>query len=403
MPNLIKNKTILISGASIAGPALAYWLHHYGFTVTLVEQAPKFREGGYKVDARGICIDVLKKMGLYEKIQEKNVHTKTAIFMDDEGAITSEISADELGMRQPQDVELLRGDLSKILYDATRDECEYIFNTSIKSIKLNKDDVEVEFNNNMIRSFDLVIGADGIHSNVRSLVFGEESQYSHDFGNYFYAIYSIENYLKLANKELFYSIENKQVNLSSTQAENNITVIYLFQDKNYAYNYKEVDKQKAVVIKNYANAKWEVPHLLKEMDKANDFYFDVAKQIHMQQWFKDRVALIGDAAYSPALTSGQGSSVAIVGAYVLAGELYAAAGDYEKAFTSYQNKMQKYIKINQEIGEAVINFILPKPKNIFQQVYDKIKSVLLPKDYTIKQLRKKFYKASNGITLSQYE
>ncbi len=397
----LENKQILISGASVAGPALAYWLHYYGFNVTVIERSPSLRLGGYKIDTRGKCIAVLKAMGLYEKVQQHNVHTELAIFVNDEGNIVSQVPANELGMRDKEDVELLRGDLSSILYEATHDNCEYIFNDSIKSIHQNEQGIEVHFMHGTPRKFDLVIGADGIHSNVRSLVFGDESKFLYDLGRYYYAIYTVENHLRLSGQEIFYSKDHKQINLSSTKINENVKVIYIFRDTDFIFNYQDIKQQKATLLKNYAHLKWETPTLLKAMDNASDFYFDAVQQVRMNKRYKNRVALIGDAAYSPALTSGQGSSAAIVGAYVLAGELFAARGNYKVAFANYNNEMKRYIIANQKLGETVMHFLIPKNKSSLQLLLGKIQSWIFRCD-PIKKLRKKFHRASNGISLKKY-
>lgn len=402
MANQLNNKRILISGASIAGPALAFWLQRYGFTVTIVELSPLIRTGGYKIDTRGKCIEVLKAMGLYEQVQKYNVHTETAVFMDDEGKTISEIPAAELGMREQDDVELLRGDLSQILYNATKDKCEYIFGDSIKSVNQLEHEIEITFVKGPSRTFALLIGADGIHSNVRSLVFGNEQQFLYDLGHYYYGIYSVKNYLNLANKEVFYSKDNRQINLSSTNINDDFKVIHLFQDSHFKFNYRNIEQQKALLKEHYQKEQWETPTLLNAMEHADDFYFDAAQQVRMTTWSKGRVSLIGDAAYSPALTSGQGSSIAIVGAYILAGELFAANGNYKTAFVSYEQQMRHYVTLNQALGVTVMDFILPSAKSRVSRWMNKLKSLFLPQNYTIKKLRKQFHKAANGIRLKQY-
>lgn len=397
-----KNKRVLISGASVAGPTLAFWLHQYGFTVTIVEQSPVMRTGGYKIDARGKCVDVLKAMGLYEQVLIYNVNTKTAIFVDDKGNTISEMPATELGMREQDDVELLKGDLSNILYEATRDTCEYIFGNSIQSINQLENEIEIDFVEGSPRRFDLLIGADGIHSNVRSLVFGNEQHFLYDLGHYYYGIYSVKNYLCLANKEVFYTKNDKQINLSSTNIKDDVKVIHLFHDPDFEFNYRDIEQQKKILIKHYQNEKWETPTLLSVMEHAADFYFDAAQQVRMPSWSKGRVGLIGDAAYSPALTSGQGSSIAIVGAYVLAGELFAANGNYKTAFASYEQQMRPYVALNQALGKKVMHFILPKTDSSISRWINKLKSFVTPQDYVIKKLRQQFQRAANGILLKHY-
>ena len=186
----------MISGASIAGRALGYWLQLYGFAVTIVEQAPALRTGGYKIDIRGKAIDVVKKMGLYEEARKFNIVMLGGSLLDEKGRLIEQIPAEHMGMHVGDDLELLRSDLGRVLYHATDNCCEYLFGDSIRSVEQNSDEIRVEFATGQVRRFDILIGADGIHPNVRSLVFGNESLFSHNLGDYYVAICSIETELK---------------------------------------------------------------------------------------------------------------------------------------------------------------------------------------------------------------
>ncbi|GHO49773.1 FAD-dependent monooxygenase [Ktedonospora formicarum] len=180
---LKKNQRILIEGASIAGPTLAYWLSRYGFQPTIVEQAPALRDGGYKVDIRGAAIDVLERMGMLPALWQASTAMKGATYVDSKNETIVTMPADILNYREGRDDEIVRGELSRLLYDRTHNEVEYLFGDSITSLAEDEDGVRVTFKHAAPRTFDLVVGADGLHSHVRSLTFGDESQFIHYLGH----------------------------------------------------------------------------------------------------------------------------------------------------------------------------------------------------------------------------
>jgi len=399
----MKNKNILISGASIAGPALAYWLKHYGFNPTVVERAPKLREGGYKIDVRGVATNIIKQMGIYDEVRSASTEMIGASFVNENGKHIAEMPAGLIGMREDEDVEIMRGDLSRIIYNKTYNNCEYLFNDSITGIKQTKSGVEVEFEKNAPRTFDLVIGADGIHSNVRSHIFGDEAQFIHSFGDYYYAIYSIPNYLNLDRYELFHGAANKTVNVYSTKGSKDAKALFIFRSPSFKYNRRDVAQQKQLLSELYKDMEWEVPTLLKYIADAPDFYLDTINQIKMDKWFTGRAALLGDAAFGPSLASGQGTSLALVAAYVLAGELKAAGGDYEQAFTAYQEEMVEFVKINQKIGENVHQMVPSGGFKLWlQMVMLRLMKYMPMSGLIIKKIKEQVLKASNAIVLKDY-
>jgi 2-polyprenyl-6-methoxyphenol hydroxylase-like FAD-dependent oxidoreductase len=230
--------------------------------------------------------------------------------------------------------------------------CEYIFSNSIKSITQNNNEITVEFLSGQPRSFDILVGADGIHSNVRTLVFGDESLFSHNLGDYFVAICSVKTHLNLDRHEIFYSKIDKLFNIYCTKAGEDAKELFVFRARGLTYDYKNVKEQKEIVSKIYADAEWEIPSMLKAMKQSSDFYFDEVKQIRMDKWSKDRTILIGDAAFSPCLASGQGTSLALVTAYVLAGELMLADGDYSTAFVEFKKGNKTICGCKSKIGRT---------------------------------------------------
>lgn len=341
---------ILISGASIAGPALAYWLHRFGFEVTVVERAPTLRPGGFAVDIRGAAISVLERMGILDQVRALDTHMSGVYFVNDKGKIKGKISEASIGNQQGMDIEIMRENISSILYDLTKDKVTYIWGDSITSINESITGVEVQFTNGMPDTFDLIIGADGIHSNVRTLKFGDEEQYKRTLGCYI-SIFEFENYLNLDHSQMLYTVPGKTVGMYSANDNKQAKGMLIFQSEPLKYDRYNLEEQKNLIKNAFEQLKgWETPNLLQKLIKATDFYFDEICQIHMPAWSNGRISLVGDAAYCPSPLSGQGTSLALVGAYVLAGELKAANGDYKEAFNTYEREMRNFVEKNQKIG-----------------------------------------------------
>jgi 2-polyprenyl-6-methoxyphenol hydroxylase-like FAD-dependent oxidoreductase len=348
----MKNRNVLISGASVAGPALALWLSRYGFRPTIVERAPAVRPGGYAVDFRGASMRVLEKMGLLAEV--KKMETRT-------GAITIVDSANKKIASMPDgftsgELEIMRGDLAGIFYEATRQDAEYIFDDSITSITQGETGVDVTFLRERPRSFDLVIGADGLHSKVRSLVFGDEERFIHNLG-YYVAIFTTPNHMNLDHSGLYYGTLGKKVGIFSARENSEAKASFFFRSPLLSYDRRDVAAQKEILRERFEMEGWEVPRLLKMMDEAPDFYFDSISQIRMDRWSLGRTALLGDAAYCASPVSGMGTGMAVVGAYILAGELHEANGDYSVAFARYEAEMREYVRQCQKLAEGADWFI----------------------------------------------
>jgi 2-polyprenyl-6-methoxyphenol hydroxylase-like FAD-dependent oxidoreductase len=341
---------VLISGASIAGPALAYWLHRYGFEVTIVERSKALRPGGYGVDIRGAAADVIERMGVKEQVCAADTAMQGTHLVDADGQLFAQLSAAAIGNEHGVDIEIMRDDLSRILYNLSKSQVSYIWNDSITSLVDQKDGVHVSFQHAEPQTFDFVIGADGQHSNVRRLAFGEESQFTHPLGSYI-SIFTTDNFLGLDHKELIYTAPGLTAGMYSARGNSEAKGIFIFNSKPLEYDIHDTAAQKQIVAEVFANEKgWRVPELLKRMHSATDFYFDAMAQIHMETLSKGRVTLVGDAGYGASPASGQGTSLALVGAYILAGELKRADGNYTHAFTRYEEQMRPFIQKNQKLG-----------------------------------------------------
>jgi 2-polyprenyl-6-methoxyphenol hydroxylase-like FAD-dependent oxidoreductase len=348
----VNNRNVLISGASIAGPSLALWLSRYGFRPTVIERAPALRGGGYAVDFRGASMQVLERMGILEEVRRMRTYIGPTTIVD--RASRKVVSLPD-GFTSGE-LEILRGDLAQILYEATRHDVEYIFDDSVSALRQTEAGVEVRFRRGQSRVFDLVVGADGLHSNIRTLAFGTESQFIRHLG-YYISIFTIPNYMDLDHSCLFYGTPGRMAGISSAKHNAEARASFYFASTAFEYDRYDSAQQKKILRDRFAETDWEIPRLLSLLDNAPDFYFDSVSQIKMSHWSAGRSVLLGDAACCGSPLSGMGTGVAIVGAYILAGELKQAAGDYTLAFANYQALMRDYVARCQKIAEGADWFV----------------------------------------------
>lgn len=368
----MSSKKVLISGASVAGPALAYWLHRYGFEPTLVERAPSARDGGYAIDFRGVAMDVLDRMGILAEVKAYEVGMTGTTLVDGDGRTAGSMPAEAFS----GDLEVLKSDLTRILYEHTQDDVEYLFADRITALTEDEAGVQVEFLHGEPRTFDLVIGADGVHSGVRGLVFGPEAEFTRHLGMSGVG-FSAENYLGLDHTALLCTTPGQAVYLFSTGDGAAMTASLSFASESAEFDLWDRDRQVAVVREKFAGAGWEVPRLLELLDTAPEPYFASASQIELDTWSQGRVALVGDAACCAAATSGMGTSQALLGAYVLAGELAAANGDHRAAFSAYEKELRDYVGVNQAAGREGAKLFLgdsspavfPEPVSVVLKSY----------------------------------
>ncbi|MFF2556025.1 FAD-dependent monooxygenase [Nocardia sp. NPDC058058] len=338
----MRKTTVLISGASIAGPALAYWLDRYGFAVTVVEKAPALRQGGQAVDFTGRThMTVLERMGILDDVKARQTGKTDMVIVDEAGNQKALISGDFTG----GDIEILRGDLSEVMYERTADRCEYLFGDTITALADTADGVHIEFANAPARTFDLVIGADGIHSRVRKLAFGPEEKFVKHQGHY-YSIAGASNWEAHPDapreRAVSYALNTpgRLASLGSSKAGQ----MYLFASPKLDFDREDLDAQRRIIAEKFAGLGWQVPKMLAELPGLKGFFLDSIAKVTMKNFVKGRVALLGDAGYGNTM-AGFGTGLAVVGAYVLAGELAAANGDYTVAFPRYQEMLKRYSKL----------------------------------------------------------
>ncbi|MFE7302301.1 FAD-dependent oxidoreductase [Streptomyces sp. NPDC057579] len=355
--------SVLISGAGIAGTALAYWLQRYGFRVTVVERAPEPRVGGQAVDVRGSALQVIERMGLLAAVQAQRTGLRGMSHVDADGRELSRTDERTVsgGFIDSSDVEILRDDLCALLARAAGPGVEYLFGDSMNSLVQHEDGVQVRFRSGAERCFDLVVGADGLHSATRRLVFGPEVDYLHSIGTYI-AAWTAPNHLGLDRWEVFHrphadGVWGCMAMTERNNAELRVFIGFTSDEPTELLLPRDTAAQKRLVAERCAGLGWEVPRFLKAMWESDAFHYDVVAQIRMDRWSRGRVALLGDAGYCCSPLTGQGSSVALTAAYVLAGELHAAGGDHRAALTAYEERLRGHVSANQALlalGENLV-------------------------------------------------
>jgi 2-polyprenyl-6-methoxyphenol hydroxylase-like FAD-dependent oxidoreductase len=343
---------VLVAGASIAGPALAHWLRRRGAEVTVVERAPELRPGGQAVDARGVAKEVIRRMGLDAAVRAACTDTAGAHYVDVDGNVLETFRADDDGGDGfIADIEILRGDLSQVLYDDTRDGVEYVFGDRIAELTQDADVVDVAFAGGDRRRFDLVIGADGLHSALRGMVFGARERFVRHLGLVL-AFYSVPNEFGLDRWLIEYQDQEsgRSAMLRPIQNATRAMAMFSFPAADLDVDYRDVEGQKRLLGEQMAGLGWLTPRILAHLDDTPDFYLDQVAQVVMDRWSNGRVGLIGDAAFSSSPMSGGGTGLALVGAYLMAGELAAAGWDPEAGFAGYEARMRSFVEANQEIG-----------------------------------------------------
>lgn len=352
---------VLVSGASIAGPTLAYWLRRHGVEVTVVEKAAAVRGGGYPIDIRGTALDVVERMGLLDAVRAADVDSRRITFLGPDGTLVASLEPGTVtGGVAGRDVELPRGALTELLYGAVREDVEFVFGDSIAALHDDGDGVDVTFSSGGHRRFDLVVGADGLHSATRALAFGPEEQF-HRYLGYCFAGWTMPNSFGLSHEGVLWSVPGRGAVIYAVGDTDQVHGFLSFTRETPPFEaFRDPRAQRDLVAARFAGDDvWEVPALVAGMRAADDVFFDVVSQIRMPRWSTGRVGLVGDAAHAPSFLSGQGSSLALVGAYVLAGEL-AAAPTPRAGFERYERRLRDFVAQNQALADGGQTVIVPR-------------------------------------------
>jgi 2-polyprenyl-6-methoxyphenol hydroxylase-like FAD-dependent oxidoreductase len=350
-------RNVLISGAGIAGPALAHRLQRHGIRSTLVEKAPGRRTGGYAVDLRGAAVDVAERMGVLDDVRAAEAGIARASMVDAEGKARAGFGPG-LVSSEDRSLEILRGDLVRLLHDVA-DTAEYRYGDSIAALEQRGEAVLASFDGAETEAFDLVVGADGLHSNVRALAFGPERPYRRFLGSYV-SIATIGNHLGLDGEARLFNTPGRVAALYHTHRAEGAKALLLHRTPEETdIDRRTPSEQRGHLRAVFAGMGWETDRILSDMEESPDFYFDSVTQIAMDDWSRGRVVLLGDAAHCPSPMSGQGTSLALVGAYVLAEEL-ARHDAPEPALAAYEWRMRPFVAANQAIADPGLAFIAPR-------------------------------------------
>ena len=358
---------ILISGAGIAGPTLAYWLTRYGIEPTLVEVAPSLRTGGYVIDFWGTGYDVAERMGLLPDIHREGYKVEQVKVVNRSG---QRVSGFPVGVferaAKGRYISLARGDLAALIFAKLEGKVETVFGDSVTGISQDASGVRVSFQRGPAREFDLVVGADGLHSRVRELVFGPSSQFEHYLG-YKVAAFAVEGYRPRDDLDyVLYTEVGQQVGRFTMRGDRTMFLFTLADPSSDGTENSDTEAQKQLLRRRFGDSGWECPQILEALATCNDFYFDRVSQIRMDPtqglWTRGRVTLLGDAASCVSLLAGEGSGLAMVAAYILAGELHRFGGDYSKAFARYQEVFGPFVLGKQNGALRLAGSFAPKSK-----------------------------------------
>ncbi|SNQ51805.1 putative oxidoreductase (Partial match) [Frankia canadensis] len=354
----MSNRTVLVSGAGIAGTTLAYWLAWHGFRPTVVERGLWQRASGNPVDVRGQALRVAERMGITARLRAARTNVSGMRFVDAAGNTVGRINLRALARSTGgQDVELPRGALAAILQEASADHAEFVFGDSVAGIAQDDNGVEVTFEHGRPRRFDLVVGADGLHSAVRGLAFGPERNYARHLGLYLATVPFAGPAAHHEREVVMHNTPGRAVALHPTS--DGQTAFFAFRRPELAdFNHRDIEQHRLLLAAAFGTGSWRTPELLARAYAAEDLYFDAVSQVQMPSWSSGRVTLVGDAACCVSLF-GDGSSLAMAGAFALAEELAATPNDHRAALRRYEGRHRRLVDRRHRGVDQASHLLIP--------------------------------------------
>ena len=342
---------VLIVGAGVAGPTLAYWLQRLGHQPTLVEWAPALRRGGYLVDFWGAGFDVAERMGIVPELRRRGYRLREARSVDRVGRRIASFEPSAFVGSGDRYVTIARSDLASAICEASDGRVETVFGDTVDAIDDDGDHVSVTFRGGTRRDFDLVVGADGLHSRIRLLAFGPQERFEDHLGMVV-AAFDVAGY-RPRDELVAVMHAGVEFQLLRLSLREDVTLFLVTLRASGHVPLDSLGEQQALLRRRLAGAAWETPAVLDAMAAARTFYFDRVSQIHLPFWSRGRVVLVGDAAACPSLLAGQGSALAMVEAYVLAVELARANGDHTTAFARYHARLAPLLRSKQDAAKGL--------------------------------------------------
>jgi 2-polyprenyl-6-methoxyphenol hydroxylase-like FAD-dependent oxidoreductase len=357
------DRTVLVSGAGIAGSSLAYWLARYGYQPTLIEIAPALPQGGYMIDFWGVGYDAAERMDLIPALRRVAYYIDEVRMVDGHGTSIGGFDTRALqATTGNRFFSILRSDLARAIFTTIDGKVETIFEDHITAIERDDAGARVSFEKSRARHFDIVVGADGLHSAVRRLQFGNEDDFENYLG-YYVASFSVADYPQRdENAYVSYTTTRRQVARYALRGNRTVFVFIWIEDAKLGVARHDIDAQKQIVRDRFRNCGWECGEILEALDACEDLYFDSVSQIRMSDWSEGRMALVGDAAYCLSLLAGEGAALAMAGAYVLAGELHRMQADHGAAFRSYDQCLRSYIETKQRSAVRLGHWFAPRTR-----------------------------------------
>ncbi|KAG2180489.1 hypothetical protein INT44_003493 [Umbelopsis vinacea] len=357
---------ILICGGGCAGPSLAFWLARAGHNITIVERFPALRATGAQIDIRAQGIEVIKRMGLIDIVRSKVVDEAGMSFVDKHNNPKATILANKSGkgaQTVTSEFEIMRGDLVRILYNATKDNVNYIFGVSVDRFEQYEDRVEVHFSDGRTDTFDLLVGADGQGSRIRKAIMSPDAPEPYrrmGLHAFYWFVPRAEMDNNLAK---VHHAPGRRAIMCRSHSPTEAQVYCAFRDESEetrSIPKASVEKQKEFLTQKFRGAGWETDRFLEGLKTTNNFYCQEIVQVKIDSWYKNRVVLLGDSGYCPSPVTGMGTTASLVGAYVLGVEINRNSEDLPQAFANYEKTLRPFINEIQVFNTGALRYIFPE-------------------------------------------